>query len=131
MADKSLDPMAAWRDLLGQWEKTSNEIANKMMSAPEFSRVFNAASGSAVGVRNTLSEAMTRYLVTMNMPTRADVIGLGERLQAVEAQLAHITALLEKSVGLPDAVSSAATGVSRPPRTKTPPAPPPQGGDRS
>lgn len=131
MADKGLDPMTAWRDLLGQWEKTSNEIANKMMASPEFSRMFNMASGATMGGRNVLSEAMTRYLVTMNMPTRADVIGIGERLQAVEAQLAHLTALIEQTAGLAGATPSAVAAAPRPPRTKTPPAAPAESGDRT
>jgi hypothetical protein len=50
----------------------------------------------------------------MNMPTRADMVALGERLQSIEDQLARLTATIDR------AAPSGAKTYDGPPRTKKP-----------
>jgi hypothetical protein len=115
----SKDPAAAWRDLVTQWEKNLNELANRTMGSDEFSKAINQAVGLSAGMQSSLSEAMGRYLASLNLPSRAEMAGIGERLHAIEERLDRIHALLQRSAGVaePDAASKSA----KPSRTRRPP----------
>ena len=124
--DKIPDPMALWRDMLSQWETNVNALANRTMASDEYSSQMNGAMGMTLRMQETIREFMAQYLAATNLPSRAEVLGIAERLGAVEARLDRITALLER---IADAQSAAAgTPVQtpaprpRPPRTKSPPA---------
>jgi hypothetical protein len=95
MTEQPFDPLALWRDMLSKWETGFNDIANRNMAAPEFSRFMNQAMGMSVRMQHGLGELMGRYLTAMNMPTRADIAALGERLQGIEEQIARLTATIE------------------------------------
>jgi hypothetical protein len=64
---------------------------------------------------------MEKYLVSMNMPSRAQMVGMAERLATIEAQLNEIKALVLQMQGNSAAPSNAAPATPRPPRTKRPP----------
>jgi hypothetical protein len=117
----SKDPSAAWRELVSQWEKSINALANQNMASDEFSSGTNQAMNLALKMQQGMASGMATYLATLNLPSRADITALGERLQAMEAYLSRIALALEapgpgKSRGAPKR--------SRPPRTKQPPTPP-------
>jgi len=63
---------------------------------------------------------MERYLVSMNLPSRAQMVSMGERLQSIEGQLNEIRALLNR---VHADVASQGNGIAppRPPRTKQQP----------
>jgi len=126
MSDKkSSDPVALWQTMIGEMEKGFNAFANRAMTSSEFSKTMNQAGGAAAGAQKQLSEFMEKYLVSMNMPSRAQMIGMAERLQSIEGQLNEIKALL---VQMNANAGGAPVGgaMPRPPRTKRPPAPPQQ-----
>ncbi len=111
------DPFTAFRDMVTQWETTANEWGNKMMSTPEAVQAMQMGTATTLKVKEATADTMAKALSAANMPSKADVEAIGERLLAVEAQLARIEALL---TGRADSV--AAVPVPRPKRTKTPPA---------
>jgi SMC interacting uncharacterized protein involved in chromosome segregation len=120
MADKSNDPVAMWQNMIGEMEKGFNAIATQAMSSPEFSKVMNQVGGATAGAQKQLGEWMEKYLVSMNLPSRAQMIGMAERLQSIEGQLNEIKAMLtqmNKASGVPVGGPSA----QMPPRTKRPP----------
>src|SRR3954454_10504503 len=119
MADKSNDPVAMWQNMVGEMEKGFNAFAGQAMASPEFSRVMNQLGSAGAGAQKELGELMEKYLSTMTLPSRAMMIGLGERLQSIESQLNEIKALLHQ-------VHNVSTGVPaapKPPRTRRPPQP--------
>ena len=120
MADKGNDPFAVWQTMLGEMEKGFNAFANQAMASPEFSRTMNQAGGATAGAQKQLSEVMEKYLVGMNMPSRAQMVDMAARLQSIEAQLGEIKTLLVQGRG---SAPAQATGPAtpRPPRTKRPP----------
>jgi len=127
MTDKTHDPVAMWQKMVGEMEKGFNSFANQAMASPEFSQVVNRAGGVAAGAQKQLGELMEKYLVTMNLPSREQVTGLAERLQAIEGQIGEIRSMLSQmaaSSGLPQGSDTA----SRPPRTKRPPS---EGGEQA
>ena len=94
MTDKSSDPVALWQEMIGEMEKGFNDFANRTMASPEFSKTMNQAGGVAAGAQKQLGDFMERYLVSMNMPSRAQMVGMAERLQSIENQLNEIKALM-------------------------------------
>ena len=123
MADKSSDPVALWQQMIGEMEKGFNAFANKTMSSPEFSKAMNQAGSASAGAQKQFGEFMEKYLLNMNLPSRAQMIGMAERLQTIEGQLNDIKAMLVQ-MNAAAGGASAMTGAPRPPRTKRPPAPP-------
>ena len=115
----SKDPAAAWRDLVAQWEKNVNELANRTMGSDEFSKAVNQAMGLSAGMQSSLSEAMGRYLASLNLPSRTEMAGIGERLNAIEERLDRVLTLLQLPAGAAKPGGAAAT--AKPPRTKRPP----------
>ncbi|WP_298256004.1 poly(R)-hydroxyalkanoic acid synthase subunit PhaE [Bradyrhizobium sp.] len=119
MADKSNDPVALWQNMIGEMEKGFNAFANQAMGSPEFSKVVNQVGGATAGAQKQLSELMEKYLLSMNLPSRSQMVGMAERLQSIEGQLNEIKAMLHQMRG---ASASASSGYApRPPRTKRPP----------
>ena len=121
MAEKSNDPVAIWQNMIGEMEKGFNAFANKAMELPEFSKAANQVGGVSVGAQNQLGDMMEKYLVNMNLPSRAQMLGMEERLQGIEGQLNEIKALLHQvhdNAGGPDGGLAPAP---KPPRTKRPP----------
>jgi SMC interacting uncharacterized protein involved in chromosome segregation len=124
MADKSNDPVAIWQNMIGEMEKGFNAFASKAMESPQFSKVVNQVGGVSAGAQKQLGEMMEKYLVNMNLPSRAQMVGMAERLQTIEGQLNEIKALLHQMK--PGAPSGGTPAAPRPPRTKRPP---PVGGE--
>ena len=121
MADKGNDPAAIWQSMLGEMEKGFNSFANQAMASPEFSKVVNQVGGASAGAQKQLGELMEKYLVSMNLPSRAQMVGMAERLQSIEGQLNELKVMIGQlsrasgvnAVGSPDK--------QMPPRTKQPP----------
>jgi hypothetical protein len=109
------DPTAAFRELVSQWEKGINEFAGRAMNSDEFSRAMNKATATSTTMQQQLGELIGRYLTTLNLPSRSEMVNIGERLQAIETSLHRLSAQLEKIGG--GKANSPAAG---PPRTKRP-----------
>jgi hypothetical protein len=122
MADKGNDPVALWQKMIGEMEKGFNAFANQTMSSPEFSRAMNQAGNVSAGAQKQFGELMEKYLLNMNLPSRAQMIGMAERLQNIEGQLGEIKAMLQQMNA--GASPGSYQGAPRPPRTRRPPAPP-------
>src|SRR4030081_439274 len=120
MADKSNDPVAMWQNMIGEMEKGFNSFANQAMAPPQFSKAVNQVGGATAGAQKQLGDLMEKYLVSMNLPSRAQMVSMAERLQSIEGQLNEIKALLHQvhnNSGAPQGGYAA----PKPPRTKQPP----------
>ncbi len=126
MAEKSNDPVALWQNMIGEMEKGFNAFANQAMASPQFSKVVNQVGGATAGAQKQLGELMERYLLSMNLPSRSQMVGMAERLQSIEGQLNEIKAMLHQMQGASAGTSGGHSQTPRPPRTKRPP---PAGGD--
>ena len=96
MADNSSDPVVLWQKMVGEMEKGLNAFANQTMSSPEFSKAMNQAGGVSAGAQKQLGELMEKYLLAMNLPSRAQMVGMAERIQSIEGQLNEIKAMLHQ-----------------------------------
>ena len=120
MADKSNDPVALWQTMIGEMEKGFNAFANQAMTSPEFSKAMNQAGGVTAGAQKQFGELMEKYLLSMNLPSRAQMVGMAERLQSIEGQLNDIKAMLTQ-MSKASGVATAGPSKQMPPRTKRPP----------
>ena len=120
MSDKPNDPVQVWHTMLAEMEKGFNAMANQVMGSEQFSRVTHQLTGASVGAQKTVGDLMERYLVSMNLPSRAQMTDMADRLQSIEGQLSEIRALLNSVHGDPVSQSNGMTA-PRPPRTEQPP----------
>ena len=120
MADKSNDPVAVWQNMIGEMEKGFNAFANQAMASP-LSKVVNPVGGVSAGAQKQLGDLMEKYLVGMNLPSRAQMVGMAERLQSIEGQLNEIKALLHQVHGNSGAPAGGYPAAPKPPRTRRPP----------
>jgi len=120
MADKSIDPVAMWQNMVGEMEKGFNSFANQAMASPEFSKAVNQVGGATAGAQKQLGDLMEKYLVGMNLPSRAQMVQMAERLQSIEGQLNEIKAMLN-AMNSNAAAAGGIPGAPRPPRTRRPP----------
>ena len=120
MADKSSDPVALWQNMIGEMEKGFNAFANQAMASPQFSKAVNQVGGATAGAQKQFGEFMEKYLLSMNLPSRAQMVGMAERLQSIEGQLSEIKAMLHQMQGA-GAGGAGYSQAPRPPRTKRPP----------
>jgi SMC interacting uncharacterized protein involved in chromosome segregation len=123
MAGKGNDPVAIWQTMIAEMEKGFNSFANQAMASPEFSKAVDQVGGATAGAQKQLGEMMEKYLVNMNMPSRAQMVGMAERLQSIEGQLNEIKVMLQQMQRNSGSAQSGSTGVPRPPRTRRPPSP--------
>lgn len=122
MANKnSNDPVEIWHTMLGEMEKGFNSFATQTMASPEFSKVMNQAGGMAAGAQKQFGDMMEKYLVGMNLPSRAQLVMMAERLQAVEAQLSEIKTILYRMQDKSGGTGERFAGTPKPPRTRRPP----------
>ncbi len=118
MADGTSDPLAPWRDLVTQWEKGINSLANTTMASDQFSGTVNTAMGVSLRMQQKMGELMATYLTTLNLPSKADITAVSERLASIEARLDQIATLADTAVrSMPGAQTHVA---AMPPRTKKP-----------
>ena len=74
MTQTPFDPLALWREMLSQWETGFGRLAGKNLAPPDF-----------------MAALMGQYLTAMNMPSRADLAAVNDRLHRIENHLAHLT----------------------------------------
>ena len=121
MADKSSDPAAIWQNMIGEIEKGFNAFATQALESPEVSKIVNQVGGVSAGAQKQLGDMMEKYLVSMNLPSRAQMVGMAERLQGIEGQLNEIKAMLHQLQSNVGATDSGYPAAPKPPRTKRPP----------
>ena len=116
MADNNPpDPGAAFREWITQWERSFDSLANQFMGTEGFSQAMNEFQKNQLNAQRMFAETMAQVLTNLNMPTREDVLRLGEAVQGLDRRLERIEEALRDPVTQP-------SPAKRPPRTKQPPA---------
>lgn len=127
MADQAnIDPLALWRDWVANSERQWNAFLNNAMATDEFSQTMGRMMDVYLNVQKQMNEVMGRYLQLINVPTRNDVIAIGERLSQIEDRLVAIedaVSAVRRGTSPADTAGIATNGTApapRPPRTKKP-----------
>ena len=117
------DVVQLWRDWLTQSERQFNSFLNEAMGSEGFSRSTGNYMELYVMFQRMMAQGMERYLNFMNMPSRTDVISLGETLRNIEARLARIEETLQIAAAAVDGPDYDRYR-QEPPRTRRPAAMP-------
>ena len=124
-AERPADPADAFRNLITEWERGFDAMANRIMGTEEFSRGMNQLQDLQLSMQKRFNEAMAEQLANFNMPSRDDILRLGESIRALDQRLAKVEAQLAKQAARKkkkkQQAGAAAADPSRPPRTKLPP----------
>ncbi len=116
---RSSDPMEKFRELVTEWERGFDALANRVMGTDEFSRTMNQFQNLQLTMQKAFAEAMGKHLANLNLPSRDDVLRVGEAVHEVDMRLARMELKLDEL--------ARAAGVEPskpkkgPPRTKQPP----------
>jgi BMFP domain-containing protein YqiC len=116
---RSSDPTQRFRELLNEWERGFDSLANRFMGTDEFSRTMNQFQNMQLGAQKAFAEVMAKQLAALNLPSREDVLRVGEAVHALENRLARLETRLGEigdSMGAPPPRPRAG-----PPRTRRPP----------
>ena len=113
------DPFAAWRDMLAQWEKNMNALGNQAMGTDQFGQSMGQVTSLSLAMQQAMADMMTRAQMAANMPTRADIVAISERLQVIEQTLNRLAQVVDR-LAAGETASTSTTG--RPARTRKPPA---------
>lgn len=116
MADnKPLDPSAQFQEYVNQWERSMDQFFNQLMGTEQFSQSMNQLQKLQLEFQKMFHEVMAGQLAQWNLPSREDVLQLGEQIRALDARVARMESAL---AGLADAAAPKKSG---PPRTRRPP----------
>lgn len=110
-----LDPFGIWHAIGTRLEKRLTELGDRGVASDEFARLVHKLSSASL-LTGRLARALTqRVQETLNVPTRADIQALAERLQLIEDRVIAVASTLDRLSGPRPA---------GPPRTRRPALPP-------
>jgi hypothetical protein len=116
------DFLQLWRDWLTESERQFNSLMNQVMSADASARGMGTSVEAYAAFQRVLADGMQRYLAFVNMPSRTDVLGLGEALRSIEERLARIEETLQIAAEAVDMRErDMLTPSEEPSRTRRPP----------
>ncbi|MGH2541940.1 MAG: hypothetical protein ACRDIB_04035, partial [Ardenticatenaceae bacterium] len=109
----SPDPFGMWqamRDaMLEAWAGNMNEFANSESYARAMGLMMDTYLTTSAPYQQMTEKSVTQVLELLNMPTRADVIGLAERLTNIEMRLDDLDAKLDTLLRVARQTTSAST----------------------
>lgn len=125
---KPPDPAENFRNLINEWERGFDAMANRFMGTEEFSRSMNQLQDLQLTMQKRFNEAMAEQLSHFNIPSRDDILQLGEAIHALDRRVAKVESMLAKQAAKnAKKKKKKNTGKdepaprSGPPRTKQPP----------
>jgi hypothetical protein len=105
------DPTGMLKNLrdanLDTWSKMMIELVNSDAYACATGTMLDTWLSNSAPFREALESALTQVLTKLNLPTRADVIGLAERLTNIELRLDDLDAKLDEILRAPKPRSGA------------------------
>lgn len=112
------DPTEAFRNLITDWERNFDAMANRFMGTSEYSKAMNQFQNMQLEMQQRFNDLMAHNLSNFNMPSRDDILRLGESMRGIEKRLAAIELQLAKKSKKDKDKKHKRKG---PPRTKLPP----------
>jgi hypothetical protein len=102
--DQPPDPTDPWRELrdtyLNSWSKTMVETVNSDAYAKATGAILDTYLSASSPFRETIEKAMLHALQQLSMPSRADFVGLAERVTNIEMRLDDMDAKLDSIIEL-------------------------------
>jgi hypothetical protein len=96
---KRFDPMEPWREMrdiyMDAWGKTMVDMVNTEAYAQATGTMLDTYLTVSTPFREAVEKAMLKTLEGLAMPSRADVVSLGERMTNIEMRLDDLDAKLD------------------------------------
>lgn len=118
--NEKIDPFRAWREWYQENEKRWSDTMTEVMGDDRFAKGMGRSFQEMLHTHKILTDSMAQYLGAMNMPSRSDVLALGERIGKLEDAVASLEVAIGKLRQAPFATST--NPVEKPKRTRKPPA---------
>ncbi|MEZ0121676.1 MAG: hypothetical protein AB9Q22_02530 [Candidatus Reddybacter sp.] len=116
-----MEPMRMWREWVQKSEKQWSEALTGMMADEKSSKMFGHYFQEWLHAQNMFTETVGQQLAALNLPSRADVLGVEDRLGGVEDALSTLTAEIHQLKKQLAASSPApSTAAAKPKRTRKP-----------
>ncbi|MBQ0719835.1 MAG: hypothetical protein KBT88_15175 [Gammaproteobacteria bacterium] len=116
-----MEPMRMWREWVQKSEKQWSEALTGMMADEKSSKMFGHYFQEWLHAQNMFTEMIGQQLASLNLPSRADVLGVEDRLGGVEDALSTLTAEIHQLKKQLAATSQAPSGApAKPTRTRKP-----------
>jgi len=109
-----LDPFAYFRQWISVFENQTNEVAEKISGTKEFTEFSHRMLQVKLQAKEAIAEQMEQQLHLMNMPTRTDILSLGDRIGEINDRLIR----LERAMASLNGAKPASDLPPMPPRTK-------------
>ena len=94
------DPFSFWRTTqsasLEAWSKAMIELVNTEAYAEATGRILDNYLAASVPMRKAVEQAMAQVLGQVNMPSRAEVLSLAERMTNIEMRLDDLDARFDE-----------------------------------
>jgi SMC interacting uncharacterized protein involved in chromosome segregation len=117
MSQTPFDPVAQWQQVVSKWEQEINSWSGKLTESEQFSAMMGQATKVQVVAQRAFAEQMETLLKNLNLPSKAQVEALSERLDGLEDSIDRVRLAIEALAGKAAAVPAPA----EPRRTKQPP----------
>ena len=116
-----LDPMRMMRDWFVKSEQMYSDAMTEVMGDERFSKTTGRYMQEALHMQRMFGEAMGQYLANLNLPSRADIVEVKERISSIEATMDAILVEL-RAQRSPASAESTSAPKKKPARTKKAPA---------
>ena len=124
--DNSINPVRLWREWFVKSEKAWSQAMTDAMGDERFSKGMGRYMQEALHTHRMFSESMAQYLANLNLPSRQDILDLGDRLGQVEDALASVQVELRElrtRVAQGGTAGGPMAAGGKPARTRRPPEP--------
>ena len=91
-SERLLEPMRMWREWYQKSEKQWSEMLTDIMADEKFGKSFGHLFQEWLHAQHMISELIGQQLAALNMPSRADMLDVRDRLGEVEDGLGQLTA---------------------------------------
>lgn len=112
-----MDPMKAWREWFVRSERDWSEQLTGLLKNDDIARTLGQEIHAGLYKQQMVAQSLAGPLAAMNVPTREDLVAIGERIGRLEDAVARVEALVTRQ---------APPAVPRPARTRKAPAKPAQ-----
>lgn len=107
----NLDPFDMWRQAFTKLEEGMNSLGTRSLRSDEAGKALLEISKVSMQMQHVMEKALGRYFKAINLPSRREIIELGETLRRIEDRLDQLLPAPQPAI------------TKRPARTRRPAAP--------
>ena len=115
-----IDPIRAWREWYQENEKRWSDTMTEIMGDDRFAKGMGRSFQEMLHTHKILTDSMAQYLGAINIPSRSDILSLGDRIGKLEDAVASLEVAIGKLGQGP--IATPQRSVEKPKRTRKPPA---------